>query len=123
MSGERRGRGEAPWPTLAWHIARRQRAVRMTQCHPNVAGLVLHAFSFRLQVELIQKVGRSEEKLFHFWFNASMLSQPKLVMRKWQLDGANKDRKHKKYNPHFRVELCFSEGPPPSESAQDVGRK
>jgi len=65
-----------------------------------------------LRVECYQKAGRHDEKLFHFWFNASMLTQPKLVLRKWQLDGAAKDRKHKKLSPHFRVELYFSEGAP-----------
>jgi len=54
--------------------------------------------------------GKEDEKLFHFWFNACMIDGPKLILRKWQLDGAAKDRKHKKYSPHFRVELNFTEG-------------
>ena len=54
-----------------------------------------------------------EEKLFSFWFHPAMLGDPaKLVLRKWQLDGANKDRKHKKFSPHFRVECFFREGAP-----------
>jgi len=65
-----------------------------------------------LRLEWIQKAGRHDEKIFHCWFNASMLAQPKLVLRKWQLDGAVKDRKHKKMSSHFRLELYFAEGAP-----------
>ncbi|EOD13193.1 hypothetical protein EMIHUDRAFT_437207 [Emiliania huxleyi CCMP1516] len=50
-----------------------------------------------------------DDKLFSFWFNAAMLSKPRLVLSKWQLDGgAGKDAHHKRYNPHFRVELDFA---------------
>ena len=41
-----------------------------------------------------------------------MLTREKLVLRKWQLEGPIKDKKHKKWNPHFRVELLFARGPP-----------
>ena len=61
-------------------------------------------------VQVRQGVAGQDEKLFHFWFNAAMVVGPKLVLRKWQLDGPAKDRKHKKYSPHFRVELNFSGG-------------
>jgi len=64
------------------------------------------------RVELIQRRGLHEDRLFHFWCNAAMLTSPKLVMRKWQLDGACKDRKHKKFNPHVRIELLFTSGHP-----------
>ena len=73
-----------------------------------------------VKVEVCHKTGRHEERLFSFWFNAAMLTKPRLVLRKWQLDGPNKDRKHKKYNAHFRVELDLKEGSPPPATATPV---
>jgi len=69
-----------------------------------------------VKVEVIHKAGRHDEKLFSFWFHPAMLTGDRLVLRKWQLDGANKDKKHKKYNPHFRVECTFREGTPSGEA-------
>jgi hypothetical protein len=62
-----------------------------------------------MKVEVRQGSGAQDDKLFHFWFNACMLEGSKLVLRKWQLDGVAKDRKHKKYSPHFRMELSFAD--------------
>ena len=52
---------------------------------------------------------KDDEKLFHFWFNASMIppGRDRLVRRKWLLDGL-KDYKHKKFDAHFCVVLEFS---------------
>jgi len=64
-----------------------------------------------VRVEVSHRVNGQmhDDKLFSFWFNAAMLSKPRLVLSKWQLDGgAGKDAHHKRYNPHFRVELDFA---------------
>jgi len=73
-----------------------------------------------VKVEVCYKTGRHEERLFSFWFNAALLTRHKFVLRKWQLDGPNKDRKHKKFSAHFRVEMSFREGPPPPALAAPV---
>jgi len=70
-------------------------------------------------VQVRQGAPGQDEKLFHFWFHAAMVDGPKLVLQKWQLDGPAKDRKHKKYSPHFRVELTF-DGPIASGGAVPI---
>lgn len=59
-----------------------------------------------------------EKVIFHSWFHAGMLVGDRLVRRKWQLDGAAKDHKHKKYSPHLALVLEFSAGKP--SSAKDA---
>ena len=65
-----------------------------------------------IKIEVLASAGRHDERLLRFWFHTAMLTREKLVLRKWQLEGPIKDKKHKKWNPHFRVELLFARGPP-----------
>lgn len=71
-----------------------------------------------VRIEVVSKDGKKDDELFHFWFNAGMLEGrannadfERLVRRKWLLDGL-RDRKHKKYDAHFRVELTLSQAAP-----------
>jgi len=48
-------------------------------------------------------------KLFTFWFCVSFVKGNRLVLRKDELDKANKDTSHKNYHPQFRVELIFDD--------------
>jgi len=59
-------------------------------------------------------LGRSAA-MFHFWFNTRMIRMPsdqeqspiKLVLRKFELDKAVKDKNHRLYSDSMRVELTF----------------
>ena len=62
-----------------------------------------------VRVELMHR----DEEICHFWFHTAMLTRPRLVRHKWQLDGPAKDRKHKKFSPLFRLELDFEQTEPP----------
>ena len=44
--------------------------------------------------------------MFSFWFNTSFIDESGVyVIDKLMLDGAVKDKSHKKYSPHLRVEI------------------
>jgi phosphatidylinositol-3,4,5-trisphosphate 3-phosphatase/dual-specificity protein phosphatase PTEN len=45
-----------------------------------------------------------KEVLFQFWFHSAFVNDL-LVIDKYMLDRAVKDKKHKIMSPHFRVEL------------------
>ena len=51
-----------------------------------------------IKIEVLASAGRHDERLLRFWFHTAMLTREKLVLRKWQLEGPIKDKKHKKWN-------------------------
>ena len=61
------------------------------------------------QGDVLLQLTHGDDKVCHFWFNTATLGRPRLVRHKWQLDGANKDKKHKKYSSRFRLELSFEQ--------------
>ena len=65
---------------------------------------------------------QQKKKLFKFWFNTCFLDEPKLVLRKPELDKAWTDLKHKKYPADLVVELTFEFVPaPPNYSKPYLG--
>lgn len=48
-------------------------------------------------------------KIFQFWFNTSFVKNNNMVIVKEGLDKAHKDKHHKTYDEHFRVEAQFEE--------------
>jgi len=48
-------------------------------------------------------------KLFAFWVCTSFVKENRVVLKKEELDKANKDSSHKAFHQNFRVELVFSE--------------
>ncbi|KAL9655771.1 hypothetical protein ABK040_004998 [Willaertia magna] len=55
------------------------------------------------------KLSKSD-KMFHFWFNTNFvdLISGKLRLLKSELDGADKDKKHKKFDADFAIEIYFT---------------
>ena len=47
-------------------------------------------------------------KMFHFWFNTFFIKNEELVLRKEEVDKANKDKKCKVYDRGFMVEIQFA---------------
>jgi len=62
-----------------------------------------------IKVEFTEKGITSESKLFTFWFCTAFVKDLRLVLRKEELDKAHKDKGHKLFPEHFRIELVFSE--------------
>lgn len=53
-----------------------------------------------------RSVINKKEKMLQFWFHTSFLDQSGvLVIDKYMLDYAVKDKKHKMFSPNFRIEL------------------
>ncbi|TPX44817.1 hypothetical protein SeMB42_g03511 [Synchytrium endobioticum] len=73
-----------------------------------------------IKVECFQR--NNTVKMFQFWFNTAFLhsSEPgvyKLVLPKCEVDGAHKDRHHKKFDAGFRIEMELLDliSPPPAK--------
>jgi len=47
--------------------------------------------------------------MFHFWFNTFMVENDELILKKMELDKANKDKKHAVYDEKFVVEIQFAQ--------------
>eukprot|EP01111_Echinosteliopsis_oligospora_P011059 TRINITY_DN3551_c0_g1_i1.p1 TRINITY_DN3551_c0_g1~~TRINITY_DN3551_c0_g1_i1.p1 ORF type:complete len:422 (-),score=92.73 TRINITY_DN3551_c0_g1_i1:111-1376(-) len=48
-------------------------------------------------------------KVMGFWFNTYFVKNRKLVLKKEEIDKVHKDKSHKLYDEHFRIELNFGE--------------
>jgi len=51
---------------------------------------------------------RSNEKMFHFWFNTMFVEGKSIKFEKKFIDKASRDKKHKKYGADLCVELNFT---------------
>jgi len=61
-----------------------------------------------IKVEIFHKVTLSKDKhLFDFWFNTAFVNGNRLVLRKAELDKANKDKDSKMFESDFKIELSF----------------
>jgi hypothetical protein len=59
-------------------------------------------------------------KMFHLWFNTYFVRNEELILRKEEVDKANKDKKCKVYDRGFTVEVQFARLN--SEGAEIAGR-
>ncbi|KJE90052.1 pten protein [Capsaspora owczarzaki ATCC 30864] len=65
-----------------------------------------------VKIEFYHKTAFKKEKMCHFWFNTFFVQNHTLLLRKVDIDKANKDKKHKIFREDFAIELQFS--PPTS---------
>jgi phosphatidylinositol-3,4,5-trisphosphate 3-phosphatase and dual-specificity protein phosphatase PTEN len=49
----------------------------------------------------------SHDKMFHFWLNTNFIRDNFVVLTKFEVDKAHKDKKHRKFDEDFKVELYF----------------
>ncbi len=48
-----------------------------------------------------------DDKMFGFWFNTEFIKKSEIKLKKVELDGAIKDKKHQHFNKEFEVTLFF----------------
>ena len=63
-------------------------------------------------------------KMFQLWFNTSFFEPSgKMIVDKYMLDGATKDKTNKKFAPHFRIEIdgCFLTHPNVMKYSSNLG--
>ena len=63
----------------------------------------------------VPQAGRSDKKMFTFWFNTAFIENDFLLFEKMVLDKACKDKKHKIFDKSFQVEMFLE------RSVQSVG--
>eukprot|EP00826_Nyctotherus_ovalis_P013711 TRINITY_DN13745_c0_g2_i1.p1 TRINITY_DN13745_c0_g2~~TRINITY_DN13745_c0_g2_i1.p1 ORF type:complete len:151 (+),score=33.04 TRINITY_DN13745_c0_g2_i1:726-1178(+) len=76
-------------------------------------------------IECFDKGIVRRKKLFGFWFNTRFVSEDGvLVIRKRMLDSAYRDKKNKKFDKNFRVEVEFSPAIPiNNETGEEVAER
>uniref|UniRef100_A0A7S2RP25 Phosphatidylinositol 3,4,5-trisphosphate 3-phosphatase and dual-specificity protein phosphatase PTEN n=1 Tax=Rhizochromulina marina TaxID=1034831 RepID=A0A7S2RP25_9STRA len=61
-----------------------------------------------------------KKKLFQLWLHTAFITDNVLVYTKNDLDKAVKDKKHKKFDKDFRVEMRFKPAPPGTRDPRDI---
>eukprot|EP01103_Thecamoeba_quadrilineata_P014316 TRINITY_DN4235_c0_g1_i1.p1 TRINITY_DN4235_c0_g1~~TRINITY_DN4235_c0_g1_i1.p1 ORF type:complete len:336 (+),score=39.73 TRINITY_DN4235_c0_g1_i1:26-1033(+) len=67
-----------------------------------------------IKVILLDHDLTSDDHMCHFWFNTSYIDNNYLVLRKDEIDKANKDLECKHFKKEFRIEVFFNERRPRS---------
>ena len=67
---------------------------------------------------------QKSKTMCYFWFNTAFIDGNEFVLQRQDVDRAHLDKKGKKFNPHFQIELSFAlPGELPSPDSSRLHRK